>query len=117
MNLRKGKEIPKATRVCAVCWEPVASKDEGVAREVDVQLRSPPGCSLHMSPESAHPSDIGLSCPFLSFAWRDQISKDLHESPGQKWWEMASRRESDKAPSQSLLPEQTAPWACVWQRL
>lgn len=68
MNLRRGKEIPKATRVCAVYWEPVFSKDEGVVREVDVQLRSPPECSLHISPESAHPSDIGLSCLFLSLA-------------------------------------------------
>lgn len=42
MNLR-GKEIPKATRVCAVYWEPMVSKDEGAVREVGVQPRPPQG--------------------------------------------------------------------------
>lgn len=35
MNLRKGKEIPKAACVCAVYPELVVSKDKGVGRDMN----------------------------------------------------------------------------------
>lgn len=48
MILRKG-QIPKAPCVCGVYRKPVVVKGEGVGREVDAQLRSPPGYLLHES--------------------------------------------------------------------
>lgn len=63
MNLRKRKEIPKATCVCAVYREPVVSKDKGAGREVDTQLRSPSGYLLQIIPVSADICLFCFSCP------------------------------------------------------
>lgn len=57
----------------------MAFKGEGAGREVDDQLRSPPGYLLHMIPESAALllTSVSETSFLLSLSWRGQQSEAL----------------------------------------